>query len=51
MKTLVAAVLALWLVVVFVLGAIGAFERSPGTPPVPILIGVTAPLMMFLVAY
>jgi hypothetical protein len=38
-------------VVVFVLDALGTFERPPGTPPVPILIGVTAPLMVFLVAY
>jgi hypothetical protein len=44
-------VLAFWLVVVLLLGAAGAFVRPPGTPPLPILIGVTAPLAVFLAAY
>jgi hypothetical protein len=44
-------VLALWFVVVFLLGAAGAIARPPGTPPFPILIGATAPVVVFLGAY
>lgn len=51
MKTIIASVLALWLVVVFLLGAAGLFVRAPGTPPLPILLGVTAPLFVFCAAY
>jgi hypothetical protein len=51
MKTLVTAVLALWLVVIFLLGAAGTFERPPGTTPTPILIGAVGPLVVFLAAY
>jgi len=49
-KAAVAVVLALWLVVVVLLGAGGTFVVPPGTPPYPIAIGVTAPLIVFLVA-
>jgi len=38
-------------VVVFLLGAAGAFVRPPGTPPIPLLIGATVPLAVFLAAY
>ena len=51
MKPLLAVVLAVWFVVVFLLGAGGAMARQPGTPPIPVLIGVTAPVIVFLVAY
>ena len=51
MKALVRGVLVLWLAVVFLLGAVGAFERPPGTPPIPILIGAVGPLVVFLAAY
>ena len=51
MRPIIVGVLVLWLVVVFLLGAIGAFSRPPGTPPFPILIGATAPLVVFLAAY
>jgi len=44
-------VLAIWLAVVFLLSAVGAFARPPGTPPIPILIGAAGPLVVFLVAY
>lgn len=44
-------VLALWLVVVLVLGAGGAFVTPLGTPPLPILIGVTVPITVFLAGY
>jgi hypothetical protein len=51
MKGIIRGALGVWLVVVFVLGAAGAFQRPPGTPPIPILIGVTIPLIVFLVGY
>jgi hypothetical protein len=51
MKPFVAGVLAVWFVSVVWLGAAGEFVRPPGTPPVPLLIGATAPLIAFLVAY
>jgi len=50
-KVAIAVVLALWLAVVVLLGANGAFVRPPGTPPYPIAIGVTAPLIVFLAAF
>jgi hypothetical protein len=44
-----AVVLALtvWLLLVVSLGASGAFVGPPGRPPLPIAIGVTAPLVLF----
>ena len=51
MRPIIFGVLALWFVVVFLLGAAGALVRPPGTPPLPILIGATAPLAAFLAAY
>jgi hypothetical protein len=51
MTTAVAVVLALWLAVVVILGAGGAFVTPPGTPPYPIAIAVTAPLVVVLVAF
>jgi hypothetical protein len=51
MKSMITGVLVLWLVVVFLLGAVGAFERPPGAPPIPILIGAVGPLVVFLAAY
>lgn len=50
-RLLVELALALWLALVFVLGAEGAFVRPPGTPPLPILFGATIPLVLFLAAY
>jgi hypothetical protein len=50
-RAIVAGVLALWLVAVFLLGAAEGFVRPPGTPPIPILIGAVAPVVVFLVAY
>jgi hypothetical protein len=50
-RAIVVGVLALWFVAVFLLGAAGAFVRPPGTPPFPILLGATAPLVVFLAAY
>jgi hypothetical protein len=51
MRPIVLSVLALWFVVVFVLGTAGAFVQSAGTPPIPILIGATTPLAVFLGGY
>jgi hypothetical protein len=50
-KLIVAAVLALWFVLVVLLGAGRAFVSPPGTPPLPIFVGVTAPVVVFLAAY
>src|SRR6266540_3653005 len=48
---LVAAVLAIWLALVILLGANGAFVRPPEVPPLPILLGATVPVIVFLTAY
>ena len=50
-RAFVGAVLAFWLVLVFSLGSQGAFVRPQEAPPFPILLGVTVPLVVFLVAY
>jgi hypothetical protein len=41
--------LTVWLLLVVSLGAAGAFVGPPGTPPLPIAIGVSAPLVLFFV--
>ena len=51
MKPIIRAVLAIWLAVVFLLGAAGAFVRPPGTLPMPIFLGVIVPLVFFFIAY
>jgi hypothetical protein len=51
MKPLIAGVLAIWFVAVFLLGAAGVIARPPGTPPAPILLAATAPVIAFLGAY
>jgi hypothetical protein len=43
----VAIVLGAWLVLVLSLGAAGVFVGPPRTPPLPIAIGVAAPLALF----
>ncbi len=45
----VAIALSVWLLLVLSLGAAGAFVGPPGTPPLPIAIGVAAPLALFFV--
>lgn len=47
----VGAMLAVWLVIVVSLGARGMFTTAPGTPPLPILLGVAVPLLMFVAAW
>jgi 1,4-dihydroxy-2-naphthoate octaprenyltransferase len=51
MKTIMGVLLAVWLAAILLLGVAGVFLRPPGTPPIPILLGVTVPLIVFLVAY
>jgi len=43
--------LALWLGLVFLLGAQGAFVGSPGSPPLAIFFGFAIPLAVFFAAY
>ena len=43
--------LAIWLALVFVIGVRGSFVRPPGSPPLPILFGVTAPLLVLAGAF
>lgn len=47
----VVAILTLWLAVVILLGARGAYSRDPGSLPLPILLGVAVPVMVFLTLY
>lgn len=51
MSAAVSVALALWLGVVFLLGARGAFVGSPGSPPLAIFFGVAIPLGVFFAAY
>src|SRR5580700_5153866 len=46
-RLVVPIVLTVWLLLVVSLGAAGAFVAPPGTPPLPIAIGVAAPLVLF----
>jgi hypothetical protein len=47
----VATVLAAWFVLVFLLGAGGAFVTPPGELPIAIGIGVSAPVALFLAGF
>jgi len=47
----VAVVLAAWFLLVSVLGAVGAFGAPPGSPPLPIFVGVAAPITMFFLFF
>jgi hypothetical protein len=50
-RRVVAVALALWLGLVFLLGAQGDFVGPPGSPPLPIFFGFAIPLMVFFAAY
>ena len=50
-RSIVSAALALWLGLVFVLGAQGAFVGSAGSPPLAIFFGLAIPLVIFFAAY
>ena len=49
--SLVAAFFLAWLGLVFVFGARGAFVAAQGAPPLALLIGLVAPLSLFLLGY
>jgi len=51
LKPIVSVALALWLGLVFLLGAQGAFIGRPGSPPLPLLFGFAIPLVVFIAAY
>jgi hypothetical protein len=51
MKNIGAIALVLWLALVLGLGTVGAFIQPPGNYPIPIAIGVLAPIAIFLAAY
>jgi hypothetical protein len=50
-RSVVAVALALWLGLVFLLGAEGAFVGSPDSPPLQIFFGFAVPLALFFGAY
>lgn len=47
----VAAFFLAWLALILVLAARGAFVASPGAPPLALLIGLLAPVSLFLLGY
>jgi hypothetical protein len=50
-RSVVVVALALWFGLVSFLGAQGAFVNKPGSPPLPIFLGLAVPLALFLAAY
>jgi hypothetical protein len=50
-RSVVFVALALWLGLVSFLGAHGAFVTSPGSPPLPIFLGLAIPLTVFFAGY
>ena len=50
-RAFVATFFITWLVLVLFLGARGAFVAAPGAPPLALLIGLVAPLSLFLIGY
>src|SRR5262245_32231891 len=50
-RSVVSVALALWLGLVFFLGAQGAFGGKPGSPPLSIFFGLAIPLAVFFAAY
>jgi len=50
-RRVVAVALALWLGLIFLLGAQGAFVQPPDSPPLPIFFGFAIPLAVFFAAY
>jgi hypothetical protein len=51
MSHIVSIAMTLWLGLVFLLGAQGAFIGAPGSPPLPIFFGLAIPLALFFAAY
>jgi hypothetical protein len=50
-KTIAGTALLLWLALAVILGSGKAFVGTPGAAPLPILVGVLTPLIVFLVAF
>src|SRR3984957_8274453 len=50
-RTFVAVFFLAWLTLIFVLGARGVFVAPRGAPPLALLIGLLAPLSLFLLGY
>ncbi len=50
-KIVAGAVLLLWFVLALILGASETYVREPGAPPLPILVGVLSPILVFLAAF
>jgi hypothetical protein len=50
-RSFAGGVLAIWFVLVFLLAEQGTFIRPQEAPPIPILLGFTIPLIVFLAAY
>ena len=49
--SLLAAFFLAWLALILILGARGAFVAAQGAPPLALLIGLLAPLSLFLLGY
>lgn len=47
----IGSIVTLWLALVLVLGARGDLARTPGAWPLPVLIAVATPLLVFLIAF
>src|SRR5437763_13014030 len=50
-RSVVIAALALWFGLVFFLGTQGAFVTNPGSPPLPIFLGLAIPLSLFIATF
>ena len=50
-KTIVGTVLLLWFVLELILGANETYARAPGALPLPIMVGVLMPILVFLIAF
>ncbi len=50
-KTIVSAVILLWFVLTYILGAGEFYVRAPGALPLPIIVGVLTPVLLFLIAF
>ena len=50
-KTIVGTVLLLWFVLELILGANETYVRAPGALPLPIMVGVLMPILVFLIAF
>jgi hypothetical protein len=50
-RSLIGSVLAAWFLIVLVAGHVGVFDAGPGRPPLPILLAIVGPLILFAVLY